>query len=72
MRISEKCRNKKHNNNNNSDNPLTARRTDGGKKNQRPMGIKLVSDVMRARTQRSLQGSCTYLRMLEFFIIIYR
>ena len=27
MRMSEKC----HNNNNNSDNPLTSRRTDGGK-----------------------------------------
>ena len=29
MRMSEKCRN----DNNNSDNPLTSRRTDGGKKN---------------------------------------
>ena len=42
MRMSEKCpnnnnnkhknNNNKHNNNNNSDNPLTSRRTDGGKK----------------------------------------
>ena len=30
MRMSEKCRNNKHNNNN-SDNPLTSRRSDGGK-----------------------------------------
>ena len=33
MRMSEKCRNNKYNkhNNNNSDNPLTSRRTYGGK-----------------------------------------
>ena len=34
MRMSENCRNKNHKNkkpNNNSDNPLTSRRTDGGK-----------------------------------------
>ena len=32
MRMSEKCRNNKtKQNNNNSDNPLTSRRTDGGK-----------------------------------------
>ena len=33
MRMWEKCRNNnnKHNNKNNSDNPLTSRRTDGGK-----------------------------------------
>ena len=30
MGMSEKCHNNKHNNNN-SDNPLTSRRTDGGK-----------------------------------------
>ena len=30
MRMSEKCRNNKYNNN--SDNPLTSRRTNGGKK----------------------------------------
>ena len=32
--MSEKCRNNKHNNNN-SDNPLTSRRTDGGKNNSK-------------------------------------
>ena len=32
MRMSEKCRN--NNNQSNSDNPLTSRRTDGGKKSQ--------------------------------------
>ena len=31
MRMSERCRNNNNNNNNNSDNPLTSRRTDGGK-----------------------------------------
>ena len=31
MRMEEKCRNNNNNNNNNSDNPLTSRRTDGGK-----------------------------------------
>ena len=31
--MSEKCRNNKHNNN--SDNPLTSRRTDGGKDKKR-------------------------------------
>ena len=46
MRISEKCRNNKHNN---SDNPLTSRRTDGGKNcvNYRPFegaAGKLVAD----------------------------
>ena len=37
MRIPEKCRNRKHINNN-SDNPLTSRRSDGGKKNPVEIG----------------------------------
>ena len=51
MKMSEKCNNNKHNNNN-SDNPLTSRRTDGGKNiikgwsgldfSQYKLGIRLV------------------------------
>ena len=37
MRMSEKCHNNKNNNNNNSDNPLTSRRTDGGRKQGIPL-----------------------------------
>ena len=37
MRMSEKCRNK---HNNNSDNPLTSRRTDGGKKPENSKALK--------------------------------
>ena len=33
MRMSEKCCNNNKHNNNNPDNPLTSRRTDGGKNN---------------------------------------
>ena len=39
MRMSEKCRNNK--NNNNSANPLTSRRTDGGKNMQHSMAAAL-------------------------------
>ena len=42
MRMSEKCRNK--HNNNNSNNPLTSRRTDGGKnsKSHRALDYKVL------------------------------
>ena len=50
MRMSEKCHN--NNNNNNSHNPLTSRRTDGGKK---------IHDTSQPPT---LKTGLLYLRML--------
>ena len=57
MRMSEKRCNKKHN----SDNPLTSRRTDGGKK-KRTLGLLKQETKLDARTttRRSLIGLSSF------------
>ena len=50
MRMSEKCRNNNHNNN--SDNPLTSRRTDGGKKAREIGPANQDYDEMEAQTDK--------------------
>ena len=53
MRVSEKC-DKKHNNNNISDNPLTSRRTAGGKNwYYRPLLRTALRTVMAVMTSKN-------------------
>ena len=56
--MSEKCRsnNNKHNNNNNSDNPLTSRRTDGGKNMPLNIFIPRVLAILKTQYWKDIDG----------------
>ena len=64
MLMSEKCRN-----NNNSDNPLTSRRTDGGKNGRQRMFLDILSTRAKHKLMRKFSKNIKVTKLLSCFLL---